>query len=51
VLEIDYPTLTLTDPDEVSVSFVSSKPKNNKAQETSISSTMSLLESLSDDVD
>jgi replicative DNA helicase len=52
VLEIDYPTLTLKDPDEVSSSFVvSTTPKVNKSQETSISSTMSLLESLGDDVD
>lgn len=52
VLEIDYPTLTLKDPDEVSSSFiVSTTPKANKSQENSISSTMSLLESLGDDIE
>jgi replicative DNA helicase len=52
VLEIDYPTLTLKDPDTVSSSFVVTNNKTTKKNERSeVSDTIGLLESLGDDID
>lgn len=55
VLEIDYPTLTLKNPDDVSLSFqnknTDSNNKTKKQFNTNISDTINLLESLSDDID
>jgi replicative DNA helicase len=50
VLEIDYPTLTLKDPDSVSSSFVVPSTKNN-SQKNNVTDTISLLESLGDDIE
>jgi replicative DNA helicase len=49
VLEIDYPTLSLKDPESDSIVSTFSTPKVNKSN--SINDTVSLLESLGDDVD
>jgi replicative DNA helicase len=49
VLEIDYPTLSLKDPESDSVVSTFSSPRSNKSN--SINDTVSLLESLGDDVD
>lgn len=49
VLEIDYPTLSLKDPESDSIVSTFSSPKFNKSN--SINDTVSLLESLGDDVD
>jgi replicative DNA helicase len=51
VLEIDYPTLTLKDPDNVSSSFVVPSKTPNKNFKNEVSDTIGLLESLGDDID
>jgi len=54
ILEIDYPTLTLRNPDEVSRTFQSETIPNKKTpkqQNSNINDTISLLESLGEDVD
>lgn len=54
ILEIDYPTLTLRNPDEVSRTFQSETIPNKKTpkqQNNNINDTISLLESLGEDVD
>lgn len=49
VLEIDYPTLSLKDPESDSIVSTFSSTRSNKSN--SINDTVSLLESLGDDVD
>jgi replicative DNA helicase len=46
VLEIDYPTLSIKDPDNVSLMFVSDKFKGNKGN--SIADTLNAIENLDD---
>lgn len=52
VLEIDYPTLTLKDPDQVSSSFVAPSPqKKTVVVNQGVQDTIGLLESLGEDID
>jgi replicative DNA helicase len=50
VLEIDYPTLSLRDPDDVSKSFTSQR-ENIPGQPQSIANTLNLIEGLQEDGD
>jgi replicative DNA helicase len=50
VLEIDYPTLSLRDPDDVSKSFTSQR-QNIPGQPQSIANTLNLIEGLQEDSD
>jgi replicative DNA helicase len=52
VLEIDYPTLTLKDPDSVSSSFIAPKTeKKTLINKQDVQDTIGLLESLGEDID
>lgn len=50
VLEIDYPTLSLSDPDGVSKSYISQRP-NIPGQPQSIANTLNIIEGLQGDSD
>ena len=55
ILQIDYPTLSLTDPDEVSKAYSPPVPnipgslKNKKATDNSLNNTLDLIEKLGED--
>ncbi|MEI6271359.1 MAG: hypothetical protein WCP38_03225 [Chloroflexota bacterium] len=55
ILQIDYPTLSLTDPDEVSKAYSPPVPnipgslKNKKPTDTSLNNTLDLIEKLGED--
>jgi replicative DNA helicase len=52
VLEIDYPTLTLKDPDSISSSFIAPKTeKKTLINKQDVQDTIGLLESLGEDID
>jgi replicative DNA helicase len=51
VLEIDYPTLTLKDPDSVSSSFTVSLKTTDVNKKNDIASTIDLIESLGEDIE